>query len=166
MLFSTSSKRLSRIALAAVWSISSHSASFMVSGILDLPNNALWTFCWISRSFIRFCQRVELLLSENFSSSYFALVIFISTSTMSYLRAIVISKVFYDVEGRSIATTTEHTKTKRASNLKQSFLMWKIGQQLQPQSILRLREPGSDTTCWGPEISASIAPTLLSGSVC
>ena len=113
-----------------------------------------------------FLPKGRVVIVSDFSSSYFAPVIFISTSTMSYLRAIVISKVFYDVEGRSIATTTEHTKTKRGSNLKQSFLMWKIGQQLQPQSILRLREPGSDTTCWGPEISASIAPTLLSGSVC
>ena len=85
---------------------------------------------------------------------------------MSYSRAIVISKVFSDVEGRSIAATTEHTKTKRTSNLKKSFLMWKIGQKPQPQSILRLRESGSDTTCWVPEWSASIAPTLLSGSVC
>ena len=138
----------------------------MVSSILDLPDNALWTFCWISRSFIRLYQRVKLLFPENFSISYFAPVIFISTSTMCYLKAIVISKVFSDVEGRSTTETTKHTKTKRTSNLKQSFLMWKIGQQPQPQSILRLRELGFDTTCWGPKRLASIALTLLSGSVC
>ena len=37
-------------------------------------------------------------------------VIFISTSEMSYLRAIVISKLFFDAKGQSTAATAEHTK--------------------------------------------------------